>query len=368
MATQPEMNYVVGRGRLYFDKFVSATDLTKLGERYLGDTPSLGTTQSNTDLKHYSSEQGLKVLDRTVTLQNDITGTFVCDNIDAENLAFWYAGDTSPTSQAPVTSVAEVLTVQPGLWYQIGATDDNPFGVSALTAASAAAIVATSATGSLTFSGQPSAADTVTINGVAITFVASGPTGAQVLIGGNAAGTAQALAAYIDAHPTTLHVASSGASNVLTLSAVTPGPAGNAITLAKSGTNPAISGATLSGGSAGSSVALTDDDWTVEMDTGRFMVAADGSIAAESVVTVTYSASAAAATQIVTARDELYGALRFVADNPVGLNTDYYWPYVKLAANGEFALKGDAWQQMSFNFDVLKLAGQQRVRMQQRAA
>lgn len=368
MATQAEMNYVVGRGRLFFDKFASATDFTKLGERYLGDTPSLGTTQANTDLKHYSSEAGLKVLDRTVTLQNDITGTFTCDNIDAENLAFWYAGVATPTAQGSASSVAESFTVQPGLWYQIGVTDDNPFGISALTSATAAAVVATPATGTLTFNAQPSAADTVTINSVVITFVASGPTGAQVLIGGNAAGTAQALASYINAHPDTLHVSSSGASNILTLTAVTPGTAGNSIGLAKSGANPAVSGANLAGGSAGSSTALTSDDWTVEMDTGRFMIATDGSIGAESVVTVTYSASAAAAVSVVTAKDELYGALRFVADNPVGKNTDYYWPYVKLAANGEFALKGDAWQQMSFNFDVLKLSGQQRVYMQQRAA
>lgn len=366
MVTLPEMNYVVGRGRLFFDKFPDSISHVKSGERYLGDTSALETTQANTDLKHYSSETGLKVMDRSVTIQKDITGTFMCDHIGVENIAFWYAGETSDYAQAAASGIVESVTVQPGLWYQLGVTADNPIGVSDLASATASATIAVAASGTLTFGGQPTAADTITINGIAITFVASGAVGSQVNIGGNAAGTAQALATYINAHSDTLHVTSSGASNVLTLTHITPGTAGNALTIAKSGAQPALSGATLTGGSAGSVTALTSADWSVELDTGRFTVS--DTIAPESVVAVTYATSVAAGTTVITAATELYGALRFVADNPVGANTDHYWPYVKLTSNGSFALKGDAWQQMGFNFEVLKLPTQERVYLRQRAA
>jgi len=107
---------------------------------------------------------------------------------------------------------------------------------------------ATFATGSLTFGGQPTAADTVTINAVVITFVASGAVGAQVNIGGSATLTAQALKTYINANVATLGVNAAGAATILSLTAEAAGLAGNAITLAKSGTYPSVSAATMTGG------------------------------------------------------------------------------------------------------------------------
>ena len=59
---------------------------------------------------------------------------------------------------------------------------------------------------------------------------------------------------------------------------------------------------------------------------------------------------------MVSSSNSVYGALRFVADNPKGDNRDYYFPYVKLAPDGDYALKGDEWQQISFSFEVLKKA------------
>ncbi len=108
----------------------------------------------------------------------------------------------------------------------------------------------TFASGTITLSGQPSAADTVTVAGTAITFVASGATGNQVNIAASATLTAQALKAFINAnHATFPTVNASGDALVITITAETAGSAGNAITLAKSGTNLAVSAATLAGGS-----------------------------------------------------------------------------------------------------------------------
>jgi len=44
-----------------------------------------------------------------------------------------------------------------------------------------------------------------------------------------------------------------------------------------------------------------------------------------------------------------------VATNPKGVLLDYYMPYVRLSPNGEYALKGEEWQQIGFNLDIQKL-------------
>jgi hypothetical protein len=112
--------------------------------------------------------------------------------------------------------------------------------------------------GTITFSGQPTAADTITINSIPITFVASGATGDQVNIGASATLTAQALQTFINANVSRLAVNSSGLANVLTLIAETSGVAGNSIGLAKSGTNPTLSAATLTGGADTAGEAATE--------------------------------------------------------------------------------------------------------------
>lgn len=65
---------------------------------------------------------------------------------------------------------------------------------------------------------------------------------------------------------------------------------------------------------------------------------------------------------VIGRQDSVYGALFFEANNPKGDNKNYWWPYVNLRPNGNFALKGDAWQQMSFTAEALKRdSGTQRV-------
>lgn len=112
------------------------------------------------------------------------------------------------------------------------------------------------ASGTITLSANPAANDTVTIAGTAVTFVASAPSGNQVLIGLTPSATSANLQALLQASSDTnlVKCVYATAGNVTTVSYASVGTAGNAITLAKSGTNIAISGATLSGGVAASSV------------------------------------------------------------------------------------------------------------------
>lgn len=115
----------------------------------------------------------------------------------------------------------------------------------------------TYAAGSITMSAQPSPNDSFTIGGTAITFVASSPVGSQVVIGADQATTYQNLLTFLqqslDTNISKCSYASTSATVISVIYNAT-GTGGNAFTLVKSGSNLAVSGATLSGGTATSSV------------------------------------------------------------------------------------------------------------------
>lgn len=112
------------------------------------------------------------------------------------------------------------------------------------------------ASATATFSAAPTAADTITINGLAITFVAASPTGNQVLIGSSAATSATNLNTFLqgssNADLTVLNFSVSGA--VVTIASKSVGTAGNSIAISKSSTAITLSSSTLSGGTNASSV------------------------------------------------------------------------------------------------------------------
>lgn len=111
------------------------------------------------------------------------------------------------------------------------------------------------ATGTITIASNPSDGDTVTVNGVVVTFKTSGATGNQVNIGASAGATATALAAFLNAAS---HAALSVATYAANASAVSvtydvKGVAGNAFTLAAGQASVTVSGAKLTGGTASTS-------------------------------------------------------------------------------------------------------------------
>lgn len=115
------------------------------------------------------------------------------------------------------------------------------------------------ASGSITFSGNPAANDTVTVNGTLITFVASSPIGSQVVIGLTAEDSFQNLLTFLQQSLDTNIEQANYASVVDLVIAVTAkiaGTAGNSFTLAKSSSAITVSGADLSGGAQPSSVAF----------------------------------------------------------------------------------------------------------------
>lgn len=114
----------------------------------------------------------------------------------------------------------------------------------------------TKAAGTITFSAPGTASDTLTVDGTAVTFVSSAPTGNQVLIGANAAATAGNLQTFLQ-NSTDVNISKATYvlnGDVITATYKTIGITGNAFTLAKSSTAIALSAATLTGGQVASSV------------------------------------------------------------------------------------------------------------------
>lgn len=100
------------------------------------------------------------------------------------------------------------------------------------------------------------AADTLTVNGTAITFVALNPSGNQVLVGPTVAQTSANLQGFLQSSSdSNIEQADySTSSDVTTVTFASAGTAGNAFTLAKSSSHISISGGNLSGGLQPSSV------------------------------------------------------------------------------------------------------------------
>ena len=111
------------------------------------------------------------------------------------------------------------------------------------------------ATGTITITTNPSDGDTVTVNGVHITFKTASPTGNQVLIGASATATATNLAAFLNAaSQAALSVATYvAAAAVVTATYDVKGVAGNSFTLVSGQASVTVSGAKLSGGTASTS-------------------------------------------------------------------------------------------------------------------
>lgn len=96
-------------------------------------------------------------------------------------------------------------------------------------------------------------------------------------------------------------------------------------------------------------------NYQVDEAGGRIFIENDAAgIPDATLLEITYDISASTREQVISKSASIYGAIRFVADNATGLNRDYFFPYVKLTPDGDYSLKGEQWQEMSFKMEVLK--------------
>lgn len=102
-------------------------------------------------------------------------------------------------------------------------------------------------------------------------------------------------------------------------------------------------------------------DYEVDPDTGRIFIEAGGAIAAGATITVGYTPIASVRDRVISGSTPIRGRLRYVEDNPAGLNRTFLLPLVEITPNGDFDLKGDGWRNMPFNLKVLKRSGMEAV-------
>lgn len=259
MAAIKGKQYVIGKGRLFFNAFLAGTK-TGTGERYLGNSPELSSSQSADTLDHIDADHGLNIKDESITISNELTGAFKLDSIEPENVAMWFGGTHEQmVILAAAAIVSPDVTATKGRWYQLGATEDSPQG-------------------------------TRMVNNVKVATV---------------------------------------------VPAVVP-------------TDPPVVTDMLP-----AKVAV---NFEIDLERARIYVEDDApDVANGTVLRFTYDQEGVTREIIIGKGDEVRGAMRFIADNPHGPNKDYYWAYVKVTSNGDYALKGDTWQEMSFNYEVLKL-------------
>jgi hypothetical protein len=149
-----------------------------------------------------------------------------------------------------LNGVASVITG--GLSGAVCTWDGNEFVIT-----SSSTGPGTFATGTVTLTGQPAANDTLTLNGTAITFVASSPIGNQVVIGSSSAATFANLLSFLQSSlDTNIDQATfqNFSGQVITITNKVAGTAGNSYSMTHSSSALALSGADLAGGTQPSSV------------------------------------------------------------------------------------------------------------------
>lgn len=119
----------LGRGKLYFAPYILGA--TTGGARaYFGNTTDITIAETSQDLDHYNSEHGLKVLDRSVVLTQDMNITFSTDNIDEGNLSLWFgASRAAEPFDAPV-DIGNVIIIgaAQSIYGALTYLEDNPIG------------------------------------------------------------------------------------------------------------------------------------------------------------------------------------------------------------------------------------------------
>lgn len=108
----------------------------------------------------------------------------------------------------------------------------------------------------------------------------------------------------------------------------------------------------------GATTAVLGTDYTLDATLGRIYIIEGGAFDGVKTATVDYTPVANSRERVTTnASASVEGALTFISYNTKGEQRDWVFPYVTLTPSGDFALKGDEWQTMTFDFEVGQLDG-----------
>lgn len=111
-------NILLGRGKVYFDRFDSAGNRT--GELFLGNCPTFEITPSPEEIKKYSSADKAADLIASDVLRTSLALRIVGDEFSKENLAMALFGDTSTLAQTGAAVTNEAISgVLQGRYYPL---------------------------------------------------------------------------------------------------------------------------------------------------------------------------------------------------------------------------------------------------------
>lgn len=96
-------------------------------------------------------------------------------------------------------------------------------------------------------------------------------------------------------------------------------------------------------------------DFIADLVNGTVYFVEGGAATAGADAVITYGVRASTFDRVLSGDAEVRGALKFVSDNATGDNFTMLAPCVEISPNGDYALKGDEWQVLSFNVSVLEL-------------
>lgn len=96
-------------------------------------------------------------------------------------------------------------------------------------------------------------------------------------------------------------------------------------------------------------------DYELDADNGIITFLEGSSVASEGDdITLDFGVRASTRSRVISGSQPVEGAMMYVTKNPKGDDAVFLMPYVKITPNGDYALKGDDWQQIPLSLEVLK--------------
>ncbi len=315
MPTPSTDNYTLGRGRLFFNPIDPSTGLYTI-ERALGNAPAVAYSAGVTLLDHFSSQAGFRAKDKKAVQEAAPNITFTLDELEENNFALSLYGTVEETAQISSSDEAvDIVNPIPGGTFSLGW--QSVFGYRL----AHGSVTGTFAVGETITGGTSSATATILriVGGTQPYLVTDTPVGtfavAETITGGTSTATASTTALIAEA-----------AGDVVVREKAVP-----------------------------TNVLAPTTDYTVDAVAGRVTFTAATTADDATTYEAVFQASAATYTTVkALTNTEQEGLLRFVSDNPVGTQYELVAWRVQVMPDGETALIGDEWAQMSFSCDVLR--------------
>ena len=308
-------NYTLGKGIIYFNQLVGSVFQ---GERDLGNAPSFAFSLATEKLEHFSSRGGLRAKDKEIVSQITPSLTFTLDEINKENLSLLTLGDLEAVSQlAGLASAVSVVSIEDmraalahrqvgGYTINHGTVTGGPFQV-----------------------GEPCTSDNASPGAGFILAVGASSVVISITSG---------LFEDTDTITGTTSTASAAQSGVMVWAA------GAMLVQDSTDTTTYVAGTDYD------CLELLKDD-----EIGRIITYSTGSITDAETLHLTYMYRAETYQRIKAfANTQITGMLRFVSDNPAGLQQEVRVWSVSLAPTGDTALIGDDWSTLGFTGEILK--------------